>query len=117
MGRKKIEKFTKMADKKQRKITIHKRKHALVKKMIELSMLGGVKVFMVMLDEEDHRATHYLSHKHYNVLDFFNTPFQREFFTNRDYDQVGGTAEELDSQGLESSCGTPTGSQLSQAMQ
>jgi uncharacterized LabA/DUF88 family protein len=44
--------LTKISDDKKRKVTISKRKRGLFKKAIEMSMLGGLDIFMVIFDKD-----------------------------------------------------------------
>ena len=39
-----------------------------------------------------------MSQKNINIMDLFNKKHQREFFTNSDYEKVGGIPDDLDSQ-------------------
>ena len=52
---------------------------------------------MLMDDHLAGRATHYLSHKDFNLLDQFNSLRQRQFYTNADYEKVGGLEGDIDS--------------------
>ena len=111
MGRRKIERLTKMAaEEKHCRLIIRKRKRAILKKMIELSVISGLKMFLVMLDEEGQRATHFSTDTHFNILDVFNTPYHREFFTNTDFEKVGGQLDELDCRCFETGCWKQAGS-------
>ena len=65
--------------------------------MIELSVLCDLKIFMLLQDDSNKRSTHFSSHKDFDFVQCFNQLNQREFYTNRDYERVGGTIEELDS--------------------
>ena len=40
---------------------------------------------------------HFASHPNVNIVDMFNKKNQREFYSNADYDRVGGNKEEMDS--------------------
>ena len=51
MGKKRIEKITRLENDSSRKVTLCKRKKGLIKKMIELSVLCDLKIFMLMQDE------------------------------------------------------------------
>ena len=97
MGKKRIEKITRLSNEIKRKVTLCKRKKGLIKKMIELSVLCDLKIFMLIQDDENQRTTHFLSHQDFNFVNVFNEMNQREFYSNRDYERVGGIKEELDS--------------------
>ena len=81
----------------QRKVTLCKRKKGILKKMIELSVLCDLKIFALIQDESNQRVTHFASHKDFNIIDTFNKQCMREFFSNSDYDKVGGVGDDLDS--------------------
>lgn len=98
MGKKRIEKFTKIVNNNQRKVCLCKRKKGLLKKTIELSLLCDLKIFMFMYDPSQRRVTHFASHEDQDLLDLFNMGNQREFYSNRDYQRVGGSVSDLDSQ-------------------
>ena len=98
MGKKRIEKITRLENDNARKVTLCKRKKGLIKKMIELSVLCDLKIFMLIQDEENKRTTHFSSHKDFDLLPIFNQLNQREFFSNCDYERVGGKIAELDSE-------------------
>lgn len=97
MGKKRIERIQKIVNLNQRKVTLCKRKKGLIKKIIELSVLCDLKIFMLIQDDDNQRATHFLSHKSFNFMETFNDMNHREFYTNGDYEKVGGNLEELDS--------------------
>ena len=97
MGKKRIEKITRLNNDGQRKVTLCKRKKGIIKKMIELSVLCDLKIFMLLQDDANQRTTHFSSHKDFNFVECFNDLNQREFFTNCDYEKVGGVNDELDS--------------------
>ena len=97
MGRKRIEKITRMQNEGQRKVAILKKKQAVIKKLIELSVICDVRIFMLIDDHLAGRSTHYLSHKDFNIVDQFNSLSQREFYTNKDYEKVGGLEGEINS--------------------
>ena len=48
MGKKRIEKITRIENENNRKVTLCKRKRGLMKKMIELSVLCDLKIFMLI---------------------------------------------------------------------
>ena len=48
MGKRRIEKITRLQNDSQRKVTLCKRKKGVLKKLIELSILCDLKVFMVL---------------------------------------------------------------------
>ena len=97
MGKKRIEKIARLQNDGQRKVTLCKRKKGLMKKMIELSVLCDLKIFMLIQDESNQRTTHFSSHKDFDFVQCFNDLNQREFFSNSDYERVGGARDELDS--------------------
>ena len=97
MGKKRIEKMTRLVNNNTRKVTLCKRKKGVIKKLIELSVLCDLKIFMLIQDDANNRATHFLSHKNFDLVQSFNEFNHREFFTNGDYERVGGVKEELDS--------------------
>ena len=98
MGKKRIERIQRIDNQSQRKVTLCKRKKGLIKKVIELSVLCDLKIFMLIQDESNQRSTHFVSHKDFDIIDAFNSLSHREFFTNSDYEKVGGNRDELDSQ-------------------
>ena len=59
---------------------------------------------MLIQDEANNRATHFSSHKNFDFVESFNRLNQREFFTNGDYERVGGVKDELDSDFKQSEC-------------
>ena len=97
MGKKRIERIQRIDNHSQRKVTLCKRKKGLIKKIIELSVLCDLKIFMLIQDQFNQRSTHFLSHKDFDILKAFNSLNHREFFTNSDYEKVGGNRDELDS--------------------
>ena len=78
-------------------MTLCKRKKGLLKKAIELSVLCEQKIFMLVVDESKKRVTHFMSHKNMEILSIFNTKLKRDFFSNSDYERVGGAKDEIDS--------------------
>ena len=72
MGKKRIEKITKILNNVQRKVSLCKRKKGLLKKTIELSVLCDLKIFMFMYDETQKRVTHFASHDNFELMDLFN---------------------------------------------
>ena len=97
MGKKRLEKITRIANDNCRKVTICKRKKGLIKKCIELSVLCDMKIFMLIQEEENERVTHFTSHKDLDPIQIFNGLNQREFYCNADYERVGGNKHEIDS--------------------
>lgn len=98
MGKKKIDKITRIVNDSQRKVSLCKRKKGLIKKTIELSVLCDLKMFVFVLDESQNRVTHFASHQDLDIIDLFNNKYQREFFTNKDYELFGGNKDEFDSE-------------------
>ena len=96
MGKKKINKFTKIMNDASRKVALCKRKKGLIKKVIELSVLCDLKILMLMEDSENQRVTHFMSHKDLDILKMYNEPNQREFYFNNSYVRVGGNKHEID---------------------
>ena len=41
--------------------------------------------------------THYLSHKDIDLIQMFNHLYKRDFFSNTDYERVGGQKDDVDS--------------------
>ena len=72
MGKKRIDKMTRLVNNNTRKVTLCKRKKGVIKKMIELSILCDLKIFMLIHDEANSRATHFLSHKNFDIVKSFN---------------------------------------------
>ena len=101
MGKKRIEKFQRLTDDNQRKVTFCKRKKGLLKKSIEFSQLCGVSVFLFVYDKQQKRVVHYASNPQDSFLSIFNEQSFREFYTNKDYVKVGGRKEDLDLSGME----------------
>ena len=52
---------------------------------------------MLVVDESNKRVTHFMSHKDMQILPIFNTKLKRDFFSNSDYERVGGAKDEIDS--------------------
>ena len=90
MGKRKIFKFERIDDNNSRNITYIKRSKGLMKKAIEVSLLCDQKVFLFMYDESKKRVIHFHSHEDLNLFDIFNSPNDREFYTNSDYSELGG---------------------------
>ena len=72
MGKKRIEKITRIINDNQRKVTLCKRKKGLLKKAIELSVLCDLRIFLMIQDDSNQRTTHFLSHKEIDVIHMFN---------------------------------------------
>ena len=72
MGKRKIEKMTRILDYNARKVTLCKRKKGLIKKAIELSILCGQKIMILIQDESKQRITPFLSHKDIDFIQMFN---------------------------------------------
>ena len=96
MGKKKIEKIEKIENLCTRKVTYCKRKKGLLKKSMELSLLCDLKVVMYIYDKNQRRVIHYASDANQDIMEIFNEPNQREFFTNMDYEKVGGRKTDVD---------------------
>ena len=90
MGKKKYEHISELASANSRNITYFKRIKGLVKKSIELSVLCNQEVVLFVVDHAKKKMLHYASDPVSNILDLFNTEFEREFITNVDYMKVGG---------------------------
>lgn len=73
-----------------------------MKKLIELSVLCDLEIFMYVYDKTQNRVTHYASNEDFDMLALFNNKAQREFFSNFDYDRVGGSSSEIDSKYVQS---------------
>ena len=71
MGKKRIEKITRIGNDNTRKVTLCKRKKGVMKKMIELSVLCDLKIFTLIHDEASKRTTHFSSHKDFDFLPIF----------------------------------------------
>ena len=97
MGKKKIDKITRIENTMQRKVALCKRKKGLIKKVIELSVLCDLKICMLIKDVANQRVTHFMSHKDLDIVEIFNEPSQREFYSNNSYERVGGNKDEIDS--------------------
>ena len=61
MGRKKIA-IKEIFEKRQRTITLNKRKKGLIKKAMEISLLTGVKINLLLVDPKENMTMRYLSH-------------------------------------------------------
>lgn len=72
MGKKKLEKITRIQNDNYRKVALCKRKKGIIKKAIELSVLCDLKVFMLIHDEWNRRVTHFMSHKDLDIVHIFN---------------------------------------------
>ena len=79
MGKKRIDKITRIGNTVQRKVALCKRKKGLIKKVIELSVLCDLKFCMLIKDVANERVTHFMSHKDLDIVEIFNEPCQREF--------------------------------------
>ena len=53
MGKKRIERMQKIANLNQRKVTLCKRKKGMIKKIIELSVLCDLKIFLLIQDDDN----------------------------------------------------------------
>lgn len=94
--RKRIDKIKKIANSSHRKVTYCKRKKGLLKKAMELSMLCDLKTFVLIYDQNQRRVVHYASDPHQDLLEVFNTENQREYYSNFDYQRVGGRMLDID---------------------
>ena len=95
MGKRKLDKIEFIQDDKTRKVTFCKRKKGVLKKSMELSMLCDVSMFIFIYDKDKGRCLHYASQPEDNLLSFFNDSCHREFYSNQDYQKMGGRAEYL----------------------
>lgn len=59
-------------------------------------MLCDVSTFVFIFDENEQRCVHYASNTKLDFLSLFNKHCHREFFSNKDYVQLGGRENELD---------------------
>jgi len=50
-------------------------------------------MFLYIFDKSQNRVIHYASDPNFDLLDIFNSENQREFYSNEDYDRVGGKKE------------------------
>ena len=96
MGKKKIEKIEKIENLCTRKVTYCKRKKGLLKKSMELSLLCDLKMFLFIYDKNQRRVIHYSSDQNQDFMELFNVTNQREFYTNYDYERVGGRKTDVD---------------------
>ena len=64
---------------------------------MELSVLCDLEIFTFIYDKKHGRVTHYASNENFDMLELFNNKCQREFFTNFDYNRLGGAYAEIDS--------------------
>lgn len=94
--RKRIDKIRKIENLSHRKVTYCKRKKGLLKKAIELSLLCDLKMFVFIYDKNQRRVIHYASDASQDLLEIFNEENQREYYTNRDYQRVGGRKSDVD---------------------
>ena len=94
MGKKKYEQIEQIKNSNSRNITYYKRIKGLVKKSIELSVLCNQEVIVYVVDHKKQKMLHYASDPNSNLLDLFNTKFEREFVTNYDYQKVGGDKQD-----------------------
>ena len=60
---------------------------------MELSLLCDVNMFLFIYDKSQNRVIHYASDPNFNFTEIFNVENQREFYSNDDYDRVGGKKE------------------------
>ena len=96
MGKRKIEKIQLIENLNHRKVTYCKRKKGLLKKAVELSVLCDVSTFVFVFDETQKRCVHFASDPSLDFLRLFNERCHREFFSNRDYVELGGRENELE---------------------
>lgn len=96
MGKRRIDKISKIGNLSHRKVTYCKRKKGLLKKAIELSLLCDLKMFVFIYDKNQRRVIHYASDASQDLLEIFNEENQREYYTNRDYQRVGGRKSDVD---------------------
>lgn len=90
MGKRRIEKIEKIENPCHRKVTYCKRKKGLLKKSIELSLLCDLDMFVFIYDKNQKRVIHYASNASQDFFEIFNEKNQREFYSNEDYERVGG---------------------------
>ena len=88
MGKKKLEKIEKIADRTTRMITSNKRKKGIMKKAIELSKLCDHKVMLYIYDENIKKVTHFSSDPDFDIKQIFNQELHREFYSNMDYEKL-----------------------------
>ena len=82
MGKRKIEKMSLIQNSNHLKVTLCKRKKGLIKKAIELSALCNQRIFILIQDEAKQKVTHFMSHQNMHILDVYNSPHKRDFFSN-----------------------------------
>ena len=63
---------------------------------MELSILCDLKMFLFIYDARQERVIHYASDPMLDLVDLFNKKAQREYYTNADYNRVGGRDQEFD---------------------
>ena len=90
MGKKKYEQIEKIEQTNSRNITYYKRIKGLVKKCIELSVLCQQDIFLFVADQDKKKILQYSNNSENDLLQLFNTKFDREFLSNEDYQKVGG---------------------------
>ena len=95
MGKRKLEKIEYIKNKKTRNVTFCKRKKGMLKKAVELSELCAVSVCVLIYDKTRGKCTHFMSDPEDNLLQFFNNENTRDFFSNRNYLELGGRREDL----------------------
>ena len=61
-----------------------------MKKAIELSVLCGVNISILIQDNSKNKVIHFASDPNYNIVEYFNQNQKREFFSNKDYEKLGG---------------------------
>ena len=101
MGKRKLEKIERIENDNTRKVTYGKRKKGLLKKAIELSKLCDQEIFIFIHDKEKQRMVHYASNESNNLLNVFNQKLFREFYSNKDYELLGGQHDASDVQDSE----------------
>ena len=65
-------------------------------------MLCDLSMFILIYDKKEGRCVHYASDPAEDLLTYFNDECHREFYTNKDYQKMGGCSKDLSQDVLES---------------
>ena len=87
MGRQKVA-IERVVDERARQVTFCKRKKGLLKKAMELSLLCGVKIFLVMHDLQERKVLQYQAEPDDNLPQFLKDNYSKIYVFNKDYHSI-----------------------------